>query len=253
MPKTQLFEYQCLIWPKLGVGYTQMATTFSPHGMERYGWNRYVCALCGCIVADGGGRLDMLVAGYETRFHESLRYWRTRFVVIPTDESPHASVAPSGEKLNEEETRLLGMDKLAELFSKARRDNSAQPLPPVRFVTTDLGPAQCVLDDSVVAQVDEIQALGPLKKKVKSDRDIGDMSLNNIAKAMREEDGVPIKEHKWHGRRYTNSFTGAQFVAWLVREFRDVSSREQATEWGAKLMEQGLFDHCRGTHGFLDG
>ena len=43
MPKTQLFEYQCLIWPKLGGGYTEMATTFSPHGMERYGWNRCVC------------------------------------------------------------------------------------------------------------------------------------------------------------------------------------------------------------------
>ena len=107
----------------------------------------------------------MLVAGYEHRFHESLRYWRTRFVVIPTDESPHASVAPSGEKLNEEETRLLGMDKLAELFSKARRDTPGQTIPPVRFVTTDLGPAQCSLDDHVVAQVDEIHALGPLKKR----------------------------------------------------------------------------------------
>ena len=79
------------------------------------------------------------------------------------------------------------------------------------------------------------------------------MSLSAIAKAMREDDGVPIKENKWHGRRYPNSFTGAQFVSWLVREFRDVASRDQATEWGTKLMEQGLFDHCRGTHGFLDG
>ena len=38
-----------------------------------------------------------------------------------------------------------------------------------------------------------------------------------------------------------------------MREFRDVSTREQGTEWGAKLQEQGLFDHCRGAHGFLDG
>ncbi|TBU46873.1 hypothetical protein BD309DRAFT_562741 [Dichomitus squalens] len=236
MPRTQLFEYQCLIWPKLGEGYTELKTTFRPHGMESYGWNR----------------LDMLVAGYENKFAESLRYWRTRFVIIPTDESPHASVAPGGEKLNEEETRLLGMDRLADLFSRARIDID-QNTPPVRFITTDLGPAECILDEGITAQLDEIHASGPLKKKVKSERDIADMSLPAIAKAMREDDGVLIKEHRWHGRKYPNSFTGTQFVSWLVREFRDISNREQATEWGAKLMEQGLFDHCRGRHGFLDG
>ena len=62
----------------------------------------------------------MLVAGYERQFNESLRYWRTRFVVIPTLEPPQLDVGPYGEKLNEEETRLLGIDKLAELFSKLR-------------------------------------------------------------------------------------------------------------------------------------
>ena len=49
MPKTQLFEYQCLIWPKLGLGYTEMSTTFSPHGMERYGWNRCVFTHARCM------------------------------------------------------------------------------------------------------------------------------------------------------------------------------------------------------------
>ncbi|KAI0323996.1 hypothetical protein GY45DRAFT_485434 [Cubamyces sp. BRFM 1775] len=239
MPPTKPFDYQFLIWPKLGEGYTELKTSFSSHGMENYGWNR----------------LDMLVAGYENQFSESLRYWRTRFVVIPTDESPHMSVGPASEKLNEEEIRLLGMDKLADCFSKVRwhSKDDPNPPPPVRFIPTDLGPAQCVQDESITAQLDEIHASGPLKKKVKSEKDISDLSLAAIAKAMREDDGVPIKEHSWHGRRYANSFTGTQFVSWLVREFRDISNREQATEWGAKLMEQGLFDHCRGTHGFLDG
>ncbi|CDO75228.1 hypothetical protein BN946_scf184895.g8 [Trametes cinnabarina] len=224
LPPTRPFDYQFLIWPKDGEGYTEWKTSFSSHGMENYGWNR----------------LDMLVAGYENQFSESLRYWRTRFVVIPTDESPHMSVGPAGEKLNEEETRLLGMDKLAECFSKARwyAKDDTNPPPPVRLIPTDLGPAQCVQDESIIAQLDEIHAAGPLRKKVKSEKDISDMSLPAIAKAMREDDGVPIKEHSWHGRKYANSFTGTQFVTWLVREFRDISNREQATEWGAKLMEQ---------------
>ncbi|CAL1711073.1 unnamed protein product [Somion occarium] len=243
MPRVKPYEYECLIWPKLGVGYTELTTTFQSHGLENYGWNR----------------LDMLVAGYENQFSESLRYWRTRFLVIPSDDLPISGVStlgPAGERLNDEEIRLLGMDKLADLFSRVRwvpPEDKGKSLPPVRFIPTDLEPVSSVLDEPLVARLDEIHASGPLKKKMKSERDIGDMTLSAIAKAMREEDGVPIKDHKWHRANYPNSFTGADFVSWLVREFRDVSTREQATEWGVKLQEQGLFEHCRGAHGFLDG
>lgn len=201
-------------------------------------------------------RLDMLVAGYESQFNESIRYWRTRFVIIPTDESPSIHTDPNGEQLNDEEVRLLGIDKLAELFSRARwtpPEDRGKVIPPIRFLTTDLDPAASVVDESLTAQLEDIHASGPLRKKPKSARDSSDMTLAVIAKAMREEDGVPIKEHRWHGRKYANSFTGSDLVSWLVREFRDVSTREQATEWGAKLQEQGLFEHCRGAHGFIDG
>lgn len=34
-------EYQCLIWPKLGEGYTELKTSFASHGLENYGWNRF--------------------------------------------------------------------------------------------------------------------------------------------------------------------------------------------------------------------
>ncbi|KAI0075621.1 hypothetical protein K474DRAFT_1664070 [Panus rudis PR-1116 ss-1] len=240
MPRSEPFEYKCLIWPKLGVGYTELSTSFVSHGLENYGWNR----------------LDMLVAGYENQFNESLRYWRTRFLVIPADDVPQSSIGPAGEKLNDEEIRLLGMDKLAELFSKLRwvsPDDKGKPIPPVRFLPTDLYPVSSVLDDGIVAQLDEIHAAGPLRKKMKSERDIGDMTLADIAKAMREEEGVPIKDHRWHGITYSNSFVGAEMVSWMVREFRDISSREQAVEMGEKLREQGLFEHCRKAHGFLDG
>ncbi|KAI0324779.1 hypothetical protein GY45DRAFT_1391204 [Cubamyces sp. BRFM 1775] len=205
MQPTKPFDYQFLIWPKLGEGYTELKTSFSSHGMENYGWNR----------------LDMLVAGYENQFSDSHRYWRTCFVVIPTDESPHMSVGPACEKLNEEEIRLLGMDKLADCFSKVRwhsKDDSNPP-PPVRFIPTDLGPAQCVQGESITAQLDEIHASGPLKKKVKSEKDISDLSLAAIAKAMREDDGVLIKEHSWHGRRGTHGFLDGHYFHVLPGEY----------------------------------
>ncbi|KAJ7286515.1 hypothetical protein C8J57DRAFT_665587 [Mycena rebaudengoi] len=239
MPQTRPFTYECLIWPKLGGGYTEQSTVFSSHGLENYGWNS----------------LDMLVAGYEHQFNESLRYWRTRFVVIPTADPPSSNIGPSGEKLNDEETRILGIEKLAEQFSKLRwqpPDEKCGP-PPVRFLPTTLNPAVSVLDEALLEQLDQIHAAGPLRKKMRSEREIGDMPLAAIAKAMREEDGVPIKHYQWHRSQYPNSFTGFDFVSWLVREFRDVSSRVQGTEWGIKLEEQGLFEHCRGHHAFLDG
>lgn len=197
----------------------------------------------------------MLVGGYEHSFNESLKYWRTRFVVIPTEVPVATNVVPPGEQLNDEEIRLLGMDKLAEMFARVRwtaPGERAGSAPPVRFLITDQDPALCVLDENLMAQLDQVHAAGPLKKKIQ-ERYIGEMSLASIAKAMREEDGVTIKDHRWHSRLYSQSFTGWDFVSWLLREFKDVSSREQGAEWGVKLQQDGLFDHSRGLHGFLDG
>lgn len=204
-------------------------------------------------------RLDMLVAGYEQQFNESLRYWRTRFVVIPTLEPPTygGSVGSGGDRLTEEEVRICGIEKLTEMFSRARwhapDERVAGPAPSVRLLVTDVGPAAMVLDDNLMACLDEIHEAGPLRKKMKSERDIANMSLAAIANAMREEDGVVIKEHRWQREKYPDTFLGFEFVNWLVREFRDVSTRDQATEWGVRLQEQGLFEHSRGRHGFFDG
>ncbi|KAH9966550.1 hypothetical protein BC827DRAFT_1124900 [Russula dissimulans] len=245
MPPTPPLQYKCLIWPKLGIGYTELSLSFAYRGLENYGWNR----------------LDMLVAGYEQQFNESLRYWRTRFVVIPTLEPPtYSGILGSGgggDRLNEEEIRILGIEKLMEMFSRVRwqspDERAAGFAPSVRLLVTDVGPAAMVLDDNLMARLDEIHEAGPLRKKMKSERDIADMSLSAIAKAMREENGVPIKEHRWQRLKHPDSFLGFEFVNWLVREFRDVSTRDQATEWGVKLMEQGLFEDSNRRHGFFDG
>ena len=203
----------------------------------------------------------MLIAGYENQLHESLRYWRTRFIVIPSTDSPPTNIGPTGEKLDDEEIRLVGMDKLAELFSRVRwqaPDGSpgtgTQTQPMVRFLPTDLGPAPCVLDEALMNRLDEIHALGPLRKNMKSEKEISQMNLSAIAKAMREDPvSLPIKDYRWHGRIHTDAFTGSDFVNWLVKEFRDISSKDQAVEVGGRLQAQGLFDHARRTHGFLDG
>ncbi|QRW01824.1 vacuolar membrane-associated protein IML1 [Ceratobasidium sp. AG-Ba] len=236
---TDPFRYECLVWPKLGTGYTEVSTQFCFPVLEEYGWNR----------------TDTLVAGYERDLSDALRYWRTRYLVIPSEDPPPLYSAPRGDSLDEEEIRMLGVtERLAELFAKARwLRPDEHDLPPPRFVETTLDPAYCVLDDGLMNQIEEVHARGPLKKKRQSERALEDMTLGAIARAMREEGGVQIKDHKWHGTEYPDSFVGRDFVSWLVREFKDVSTREQGVEHGNRLLGQGLFEHCRSAHGLLDG
>src|SRR5271154_2920296 len=99
----------------------------------------------------------MLISGYEKRLSDPLRYWRTRFIVIPTAERPQITVGPQGEPLNDEEIRIFGIERLAELFTKLRwippGEESVVPSP-IRFLHTTLSPVASVLDDSIVSQLE---------------------------------------------------------------------------------------------------
>ena len=209
------------------------------------------------IVLDSIYRLDVLAFGYEQNLTDSLRYWRTRFLVIPSDKRPDPKPATRGGKLlSEEEIRLLGMAELAARFTAARwlrQDENADSHAPVKFIMTTLDPVASVCDDHLMAKLEETHHSGSLKKKPNSNRVLAGMSLEAIAAAMRMPDGVPIRDNYWHKACYSDSFTGEEFVSWLLREFRDVSTREQGAEQGAKLEAQGLMRHCRGNYGFIDG
>lgn len=200
----------------------------------------------------------MLAFGYEQQFYESLRYWRTRFIIIPTEETPDLPVARGGKLLSPEETRLLGMEKLAERFTKARWLKQGETLdsyPAVKFLPTTLDAVACVNDEQLMAKLDEIHEAGPLKKRANSTRTIeaATSDLMALANLMRQPGGVHIRDNQWHNVWHRDSFTGEEFVSWLLREFNDVSTREQGAEWGAKLEKKGFMKHCRGYHGFLDG
>jgi len=199
----------------------------------------------------------MLAFGYEQILTDSLRYWRTRFLVIPSDKRPEPRSATRGGKLlNEEETRLCGMVELAARFTAARwlrQDENPDSHAPVKFVMTTLDPVASVLDDQLMAKLDEVHHAGSLRKKPNSNRVLADMTLDAIAVAMRMPDGVAIRDNRWYNAYYPDSFTGEEFVSWLLREFRDISTREQGAEQGSKLEAQGLMRHCRGHHGFIDG
>ncbi|KAH7107515.1 hypothetical protein BKA62DRAFT_136205 [Auriculariales sp. MPI-PUGE-AT-0066] len=234
MPTAQ-FDYQCLVWTKMGDGYSSVKTSFAFPNLETYGWNK----------------LDLLIAGYESNFHNSLRYWRTRFLVLPTNPT-----TPE-EGLNDEEIRLKGADRLAELFSRARwTSTSTSPLEvlaPLRFVPTTLGPAACILDASVTERIERLHRDGPLGKRNLRGH-ILSLTTGQLASLMREcAKDIPIRTYKWHSNTYHDAFTGSDMVSWMLRDFKDVHTREQAAEIAATFHKHGLFTHARDRHPFLDG
>lgn len=236
---TEGIDYECCIWPRHSPGYQTVKARFSYPSFGSYNWTY----------------LDSLIAGYvDEQLVESLRYWRTRFVLVPSEGSPPPMKAPTGENLSDEEIRLIGTDKLAELFAKARwlrPGEKPEHFAALRFLPTSLDPATSVLDEQFMKQLaagEEEYVADEHSKKV-----LKDASLEAVAKEMRSEHGVKINDRLWHRILYADTFTGADFVTWLCREYSDVKTREDAIEWGIKFHEQGLFEHVTHGHGFLDG
>lgn len=163
--------------------------------------------------------------------------------------------AEFGERLSDEECRLLGINRLASLFHQCRwlapedtKDKYSVP----QFLPTTLDPAACVLDDDLMAQLDESNSTAKTGQKPVGQKEIGGMSYQHVAQAMRDEPGL-IQDHQWHGNHYPDSFTGRQWVSWALRTFRDLRLREEAEEKGVQLCKEGVFAHVRRDHAFMDG
>lgn len=135
------------------------------------------------------------------------------------------------------------MDVLAELFTRpySQRTSEHESLDvPLRSLPDTVSSATSARGESSTSLLSGLRARVFVQKRANSSREIGDMSLCAIAKAMMlKEDGVPIEN-----RHSQNSFARYDFVSWLMREFNDVSTRAEAVEWGVKLVEQGLFERC---------
>ncbi|KAE8229854.1 hypothetical protein CF326_g5162 [Tilletia indica] len=255
---TSPIEYSCYIWARNLPSYQTVHASFKYPDSASYDWNY----------------LDSIISGAEEpRFTESLRYWRTRFVLVPSEEPPKEMLAPNGSPLSNEEIRLMGMDKLADLFMKARfRSPQAAPAErgggggggggrsrgwDLRFIPTSLDPAASVHDENFMRALERfVQERAKERERdavpAKAKR-LADLSLDEIVKEMWKEDGLKIHDRLWHRIWYSDAFTGAEFVTWLCRKFDDVRSREDAVEWGTKLQEQGLFQHAGKARGFIDG
>jgi hypothetical protein len=224
---TASMDYVCLVWPRKRKAYELGTATFR-YPTRNYDFNY----------------LDRLISGAEDQFTDSLRYWRTRFILIPSDRPPVSSQGPIGEIFSEQEVYINGATRLLELISKHRWKGGNEDLNsgPLKLLPTWLAPSACVTDTLLMQDLQALQSGSPSQSKcIETQGEIGQSTLSDIANAMRDpKNGLRISDRWWQKTFHPDTFQGDDFVTWLLDAYGGIKSRESATDWGRKLMDQGL-------------
>jgi DEP domain-containing protein 5 len=244
--------YQPQIRTTLDEKYEPRTVMFQPPALD-YNWN-YV---------------DSFIAGYEDTLSEQLRFWRARFILIPAD-LPQSTWSrgntSTDDKDTDEEIRLEGIRRLTQLWQRHR----LVPIEERSFQGStrkgkDPNPLDIVYktrDPSVVitAEVDAYQLLetepNTRKSQLFSSSDQfqkSNLNLQALAQEIQGEKGVKMQDRRWHLRLHYNCFIGSEMTTWLLHNFKDVDTREDAIELGNYLMVNGLFQHVERRHQFRDG
>ncbi|CAD6504789.1 BgTH12-00292 [Blumeria graminis f. sp. triticale] len=227
--------------------------------------------------------VDAFLGGYNEDMSDKLRFWCARFVLIPVERPSHA-IRRQGED-SEEEIRLEGIKRLTQMWqrhrvltpnesrfqtSSFRKTKDPNPLDIV-YKTED--PSNVVTAELETLPLVEVGDLNMRKSQLleterfkKSKLDIA--ALAEAIQAPVEKGGVRMQNRRWHLRLHHNCFIGSDMATWLIDNFEDIETREEAVELGNKLMlreellrsrdkdkekEMGLFVHVEKRHLFRDG
>lgn len=235
--------------------------------------------------------IDSYLAGHHDEMMESLRFWRARFVLIPV--SLRNSTAPRSHSTdNPEEVRIEGIKRLASLWQKNRYIPPSEqwlntPATSRRNDASLLSIVYKTEDPSIViaAELESLPLLegqdatarkGHLLSRKERFRK-SNLNVSALAEAMQQpvdQGGVPLRNRRWHLRLHSNSFIGSDMTTWLLDNFEDLDTREEAEALGNKLMvhddgkqkdkekdggdtkddrPRGLFIHVEKRHHFRDG
>lgn len=212
---------------------------------------------------------DNYVAGhrdYLVNPAQQLHFWRVRYVLIPM----HLHVnsrrhLQSFNEDNEEEIHLLGISQLTHMWQRhkyvspeERRFETSNPKRdqnPLNIMYQTRDPSEVV-----AAELDRLLLTHPgldnppaqlLPESELLER--SSISLSSMAQIIQGEKGVRMMDRRWHWRLHYNCFIGYEFTTWLLHNFRDIDTREEAVEFGNELMKHGLFQHVEKRHNFRDG
>ncbi|KUJ07054.1 vacuolar membrane-associated protein-like protein IML1 [Mollisia scopiformis] len=232
--------------------------------------------------------VDAFIAGFDEEMSEGLRFWRARFVLIPV-ERPTTLQRRRGED-NEEEIRLEGIKKLTQMWQRHRvipaserrfqnqTSHKVKDPNPLDIVYKTEDPSFVVTAELETLPLVETGEPGSKRGQLleterfrKSKLDIA--GLADAIQAPVEKGGVRMQNRRWHFRLHYNCFIGSDMTTWLIENFEDIDTREEAVELGNKLMakdeiqrmrekemgkeikekDTGIFVHVEKRHPFRDG
>lgn len=223
--------------------------------------------------------IDSFIAGHFDEMSENLGFWRARYVLIPTTSLKNLSNPQYAD--NEEEVRLEGIKYLAQQWLRHRYvpPSERRFQPQESHKKKDPNPLDIVYktEDPSVVIAAELETL-PLLENLEPGNRRGQLVTNRehfkkssfnvaaLAEAMQrpvEEGGVRLQNRRWHLILHYNCFIGSDMTSWLLDNFEDLESREEAEALGNSLMvdkdktrdedQPGLFVHVEKRHQFRDG
>lgn len=198
-------------------------------------------------------------------FVQTLRPWRARFVLIPVDPPSNSRrpLRPMNED-NEEEIRLEGIRKLSQVWQKFRytppeerrfqmHSRNRKDTNPLDILYQTRNPSGIVAAE--LENVAEGDATGrPVQLLPESDLyQRSNLSIASLVETIQSEKGVRMLDRRWHWRLHYNCFIGFELTTWLLQNFKDVDTRDEAVELGNELMQSGMFQHVEKRHNFRDG
>ncbi|KAF7595121.1 vacuolar membrane-associated protein iml1 [Aspergillus hancockii] len=212
---------------------------------------------------------DNYVAGHRDYLlnpAQQLHFWRVRYVLIPMrlHVNPRRHLQSFNED-NEEEIHLLGINQLTHIWQRHKyippeekrfeSSNKKRDQNPLNIMYQTRNPSEVV-----AAELDRFLLTDPgldtspaqlLPESELLER--SGVSLSSLAQVIQGDKGVRMMDRRWHWRLHYNCFIGFELTTWLLQNFRDIDSREEAVEFGNELMKHGLFQHVEKRHNFRDG
>ena len=226
--------------------------------------------------------IDSYLAGHHDEMMESLRFWRARFVLIPL--VPRNTNAQRVQNWDDaEEIRIEGIMRLAQSWQKYRYVPPSERRFHSHRRRRDPNPLDIVYktEDASLVIAAELETL-PLVEGVEGPRSRGQLvsskerfkrsnvTLATLAEAMQqpvESGGLRLQNRRWHLRLHSACFLGSDMIDWLLDNFEDLETREDAEAFGNALLvknepaageqrnekDKGLFVHVDKRHHFRDG
>jgi hypothetical protein len=211
--------------------------------------------------------IDTFLAGYQDGFSEVLRFWRARFVLIPVDlPTINRRPLPMLAEDSEEEIRLEGIRKLTQVWQKyryippeerhfqatnSRKQKDPNPLA-IEYQTRD--PSAIVAAGADNSLIDDTDSEFPSSIFSETEQyHTANIDTKKLAEDIQGESGIPMLDRRWHMRLHYNCFLGFDLTSWLLSNFKDIETRDEAVDLGNQLMKKGLFHHVQKRHAFRDG